>query len=179
MYLYIRRRFRILSGYHYIMIIVTILLPVIGTPTIDYVGRDCLVMRPFLYVGAFFLWSAFVVLTVASMLERDRSEVAQLVDQQVGALPDRIRMLEEEYGDLRANLPQEIGELVRSTLEAAGIVRPPRRVTLRAKPLIVNASISAPNLTVVGGSKVARLRQWFRRAMRWLWEVVYGRPEDI
>ena len=178
MYLYVRRLFRIPSRYHYFMIIVTILLPAIGTSIIINFGPDCLVMRSLLYVGAFLSWSTFVVVAVAAMLERDRSEVAQLVDQQIGALPDRIRMLEEDHGDLREDLPQEVEKVVRSTLEELGLVLPPRRVTLRAKPLIVNASISAPNLTVVGGSKVARLRQWFRRVMRQLWEVVYGRPED-
>ena len=168
MYLYVRRLFRIPSRYHYFMIIVTILLPAIGTSIIINFGPDCLVMRSLLYVGAFLSWSTFVVVAVAAMLERDRSEVAQLVDQQIGALPDRIRMLEEDHGDLREDLPQEVEKVVRSTLEELGLVLPPRRVTLRAKPLIVNASISAPNLTVVGGSKVARLRQWFRRVMRQL-----------
>ena len=178
MYLYVRRRFRIPSGYHYIMIIVTILLPVIGTPIIDYFGPDCLVMRSFLYVLAFFLWSAFVVLAVASMLERDRSEVAQLVDQQVGALPDRIRMLEEEHGDLRANLPQEVGELVRSTFEAAGIVLPPQSHSISANPAYFSFSVPPVSVTVAKRSRIARLRQRFRRAMRRLWEVVYGKPED-
>ena len=177
MYLYVRRRFRIPSGYHYIMIIVTILLPVIGTPIIDYFGPDCLVMRSFLYVVAFFLWSAFVVLAVASMLERDRSEVAQLVEQQVGALPDRIRMLEEEHGDLRANLPQEVGELVRSTFEAAGIVLPPQSHSISANPVYFNFSVPPVSVTVVRGSRMARFRQRLRRAMRQLWEGVYGKPE--
>ena len=57
------------------------------------------------------------------MLDR-RSEVAQLVVQQVEPHSDRVGMLEEEIGDLRVNSRQEVAEAVRSTLEEAGIVLP-------------------------------------------------------
>ena len=178
MYLYVRRLFRIPSRYHYFMIIVTILLPAIGTSIIINFGPDCLVMRSLLYVGAFLSWSTFVVVAVAAMLERDRSEVAQLVDQQVGALPDRIRMLEEEHGDLREDLPQEVEKVVRSTLEELGLVLPPQSHSISANPAYFSFSVPPVSVTVAKRSRIARLRQRFRRAMRRLWEVVYGKPED-
>ena len=46
------RLFRSLSRYHYRVIIVTILLPVIWPPMIAYFGPDCLILQVILYVAA-------------------------------------------------------------------------------------------------------------------------------
>ena len=158
------------------------LLPVIGPPIIAYFGPALLVLQVILYVAAFVVWSVFAVLAVASMLSRDRSEAEQLVAQRIDALSGQINGLREEHEDLRVDLRQEIDNLeeaVRATLkEELGVVLRPRPVSLRAKLAFGEISMSGANLTVVGGSKIARLRQWFRRVMRRLWEVVYGRPED-
>ena len=175
------RLFRSLSGYHHRTILLTILLPVIWPPLIAYFGPDSIVLQVILYVAALLLWSVFAVLAVASMLRRDRSEAEQLVVQQIEALSGQIRRLREEHEDLRVDLRQQVDDLeevVRSTLsENLGVVLPQRPISIRAKFTAGSPRMSA-TLTVVGGSKVARLRQWFRRAMRRLWEVVYGKPED-
>ena len=67
---------------------------------------------------------------------------------------------------------------MRSTLsEELGVVLPPRPISIRAKFTADSPRVSA-TVTVVGGSKLAHLRRWFRRAARRLWEMVYGKPED-
>ena len=147
---------------------------------IAYFGPDRFVLQVILYVTAFLVWSVFAVLAVASMLRRDRSESEQLVAQQTEALSVQVRGLREELEDSRADLRQQVDDLeevVRSTLEKLGGVLPPRPISLRARVTIGSPTVSA-TLSVVGGSKVARIRQWFRRAMRRLWKVVYGKSED-
>ena len=174
------RLFRSLSRYHYRTILLTVLLPVIGAPMIAYFGPDCLVLQVILYVAAFLVWSVLAVLAVASMLGRDRSEAEQLVAQQNEALSGQIGKLREEHEDLRLDLRQQVNDLeevVRSTLsEGLGVVLPPRPISMRARLTAGSPTMSA-SLTVVGGSRLARLRRWFRCAMRRLWEVVYGKPE--
>ena len=173
------RLFRSISRFHYRTIIFTMLLPVIGPPIIAYFGPDHLALQVILYVAAFLIWSVFAVLAVASMLGRDRSEAEQLVAKQLDALRSQIYRLSEEEQDSRLDLRRQLADLeevVRSTLSARlGVILPPRPVSLRVRGTLPTLTGSV-TLTVVGGSKVARLRRWFRRVMRRLWEVVYGKP---
>ena len=175
------RLFRSLAGYHFRTIILTVLLPAIVPAVIAYFAPDSIALRVIFYVAAFLVWSVSAVLAVAAMLKRDRSGAEQMVSQKIEALSAQIGKLREEHEDSRADLRQQVNDLedvVRSTLkEDLGIVLPPRRVSLRARAVAGSPTASA-TLSVVGGSKLARLRQWFRRAMRQLWGVVYGRPED-
>ena len=176
------RLFRGLSGYHYRTIIITMLLPAIVPAVIAYFAPDTLVLRVIFYVAAFLVWSVLAVLAVASMLKRDISGAEQLVDHKLEAPSSQISRLREEREDLGADLRQQVKDLeetVRTTLkEELRVDLRPRRISLRAKPMHFSLGASAANVTVVGGSKVARLLQWCRRAMRWLWEVVYGKPDD-
>ena len=175
------RHFRSLSGYHYRMIVLTILLPAIGPTSLALFGPDHFILRVVLYVAAFLVWAVFAVLAVASMLKRDRSEAEQLMSQKLEAVSAQISRLKEEHEDLRVEFRQQVNDLeevVRSTLrEELGVVLPPRPSSIRAKFIGGSTSMSA-TLTVVGGSKMARLRRWFRGTMRRIWEVVYGKPED-
>lgn len=174
------RLLRSLTIFHYRMILFTILFPVIGPPVIAYFGPDHLVLQIILYVAAFLLWSLFAVLAVASMVRRERSESEQLVAQQITTLSGQISRLEEQHEDLSVDLRREVDnleEVLRTTLsEELAVVLPPRPISLRARITAGSPTVSA-TLSVVGGSKVARLRQWLRRKARRLWEVVYGRPE--
>ena len=171
---------RSLSRYHYRTILLTILLPVIGPPVIAYYGPDCLLLQVILYVAAFLVWSLFAVLVVASMVRRERSEAERSVAQQIAALSVQISRLKEQHDDSSVDLRREVDnleEVVRTTLsEKLGVLLPPRPISIRARINAGSPTMSA-TLTVVGGSKVARLRQWLRRTARRLWEVVYGNPE--
>ncbi len=176
------QQFRSLSGYHYRMVVLTILLPAIGPTSLALFGPDHFVLRVILYVAAFLVWSVLAVLAVASMLNRDRSEAEQLLSQKLKALSTQIGSLREEHEDSRVDLRQQMNDLeevVRSTLrEEQGVVLPPRPISVRPKPVRFGFDVSAANVTVIRGSKVAHLRLWLRRAMRRLCEVVYGKPED-
>ena len=95
--------------------------------------------------------------------------------QQIEALSGQIRRLREEHEDLRADLRPRVDDLEEVMRVNGGRSSTPRPLSMRATSGTPRASF---NLTVVGGSKVTRLRRWFRSAMRRLWEVVYGKPED-
>ena len=175
------RLFRSLSRYHYRTIIITILLPAIVPTSQAFFGPD--ILRVIFYVPAFLVWSVVAFLAVASMLKRDRSDAEQLMNHKIEALSaqiDRLREEHEEHEDLRADLRQQVNDLeevVRATLkENLGVVLPPRRVSLRAKAFHIGLSWNVGKMIVDGGSRVARFRQWVRRKIRRIWEVVYGKP---
>ena len=175
------RLLRSLSGYHYRMIILTILLPVIGPLIFDYFGPDLLVVRVILYLAAFSVWSVVAMLAVAHMLRRDTSEAEQLMSQKLDALSSRIGRLREDHEESKVDLGQQVENLegaIRSTFEELEVDLRSRRISVSAKPVHFSFITSVANVTVIRGSKVARLRQWFRHATRWLWEVIYGKPAE-
>ena len=185
MVLRVIRLFKSLTRYHYIAIFITILLPVTGPGCIADIGREYQLKQEMLDVVALFIWSIWVVLAVALMVRRDRSEAKQMVEPQIAALSGRIsslekQHLEKQYRDLSVDLLREVDnleEVVRRTLsEELEVVLPPRPVSLRARVTAGRPTVSS-NLTVVGGSKLARLREWLRQKARRIWEVVYGKPD--
>ena len=174
------RLFRSLSGYHYRTIFITTILPVIGPLVIAFLAPGGLLLQIVLYVAAFLVWSLCTVLAVASMVRRDRSEAEQMVEPQMAELSDQINRLKEQHEDLSVDLRRDVDnleEVVRTTLsENLGVVLPPRPISLSLRVTAGNPTVSA-NLTVVGGSKLARLREWLRRKARRIWEVAYGKPD--
>ena len=185
MILGVLRLFRIPSLYHYRTIIITILLPAIVPLSGGFSAPD--ILRVLFYVLVFLVWSVVTVLSVASMLKRDRSDAELLLNHKIEALSAQIDRLREEHEDhdhedLRADLRQQVNDLeevVRATLkENLGVVLPPRRVSLRAKAFHIGLSWNVGKMIVDGGSRVARFRQWVRRKIRRIWEVVYGKPEN-
>ena len=174
------RLLRSLSVYHYRTIIIATLLPAIGPTAIAYFLPTALVLKVVLSVCAFLLWSVLAVLVLASMLRRDRSEAEQEVAQQVEVLSEQISKLKEDHEDLKLDLRQQVRDLeewAESTFAQMGVVPPPMRRSVRAKGAFYSFDVPAANVTVGGGSRVARLRRWFRRVTRRLREVVYGKPE--
>ena len=179
MILWVWDRFKNLSFYHYRMIIVTIFVPVILTVVVTYLPIDCLVVHVIIAVVVFLVWALFAVVVVALMVKRDMAEASQLVSQQTGPLLEQVHRLEDEHGAFMADLRLQVEDLetrTRSTFERLGAELPPRTVSLRLR-VTAGAPTASFNLTVSGGSKWARLRQRFRRAMRRVREIVYGNPE--
>ena len=179
MILWVRDRFKKLSFYHYRMIIVTIVVPVILTVAVTYFAVDCLVVRVIIDVGVVLVWALFVVIVVALVVERDMAEASRLVSQQTVPLVEQVHRLEEEHGDLVADVRLQVEDLesrTRSTFERLGVDLPPKRISVRARIILGAVTMSAA-VGISGGSKWARLRQWFRRAMRRVREIVYGKPE--
>ena len=179
MILWVLDRFKNLSFYHYRMVIVTIFVPVILTVVVTYFAVDCLVVRVIIDVGVVLVWALFVMIVVALMVERDMAEASRLVSQQTGPLVEQVRRLEEEHGNLIADVRLQVEDLesrTRSTFERLGVDLSPKSVSLRFRAITGAPTVSF-NLSVSGGSKWARLRQRFWRAMRRVREIVYGNPE--
>ena len=180
MILWVRDRIRNLSFHHSLMIVVTVILPVALTWVVtSFFAVDCLVFRGIIYLGTFFVWAVFVVLVVALMVEKDMAEARRLVAQQTSPLAEQLGSLREEHSNLIADVRLQVEDLERrtqSTLESLGADLPPKSVSIRARATSGVATATA-TLRVSGGSKLARLRQRFRRVMRRVWEVVYGKSE--
>ena len=179
MYLWVLDHLKIPSSYHYRMIIVTILVPVILTVVVTYLPIDCLVVHVIIAVVVFLVWALFAVIVVALMVKRDMAEASQLVSQRTGPLAEQVRMLKEEHGDLIADLRLQVEDLEtrsRLTLEKLGAELPPKSVSVRLRA-VAGVPTASATVRVSGGSKWARLRRWFRYAMRRVKEVVYGKRE--
>ena len=176
-----RRLIRNLAAYHYITIVITILLPALLPLAIPDFNLG-FALKVILTAGAFLVWSAIAVLAVASMLDRDRTRAERLVNEQARDLQSRVSTIAEGQQNLRIDLRQEVDNLeetVRETLrDELGVVLPPRVVLGRATAVRFSFTASAASGTASGGSKVARLRLWFRRVMGRIWGIIYGRPED-
>ena len=174
------RLFKSLSYHHYRTVALTVLLPAIVPTVFAYLAPESLMLQVAFYVAGFLVWSVLAVLAVASMLKKDSTEAEQLVDQKLETHSRQIRELTETQEDLREGLNQQIKgleETVRTTLkEELGVALPPRPIFIRSRETIRRVRGSAI-LTMTGGSKLTRLRQWLRRAMWRLLEVVYGKPE--
>ena len=130
-------------------------------------------------MGVGLVWALFVVIVFALTVERDMAEASRLVSQRTGPLVEQVHRLEEEHGAWIADVRLQVEDLesrTRSTFERLGADLPPKSVSVRARVTSGAPTISV-TLRTSGGSKWARLRQRFRRAMRRVWEVVYGKPE--
>ena len=81
MIFWIGDRFRNLSRYHYAVIVVTVLVPLILGAVVAFLAFESLVVRGIVYVGVFLVWALFVVVVVALLAEKDVSAVEHLVSQ--------------------------------------------------------------------------------------------------
>ena len=180
MILWVRDRYRNLSFHHSLMIVVTIILPVALTWVVtSFFAVDCLVVRGIIYFGTFLVWAVFVVVVVALMVEKDKAEAGRLVAEQTSPLAEQVRRLKEEHGDLIADVRLQVEDLekrTQSTFLSLGAYLPPKSVSIRARAISGAATVTA-KLRVLGGSRLARLRQRFRHSMHRVWEVVYGKSD--
>ena len=129
--------------------------------------------------GVVLAWALFVVVVVALMVEKDMAEANRLVSQQTDPLVEQVHRLQEQHGDLIADVRLQVEDLesrTRSTFERLGAELTPKSVSVRARIFLGGVTMSAA-VGPSGGSKWARLRQRFRRAMRRVREIVYGNPE--
>ena len=179
MILWVWDHLKIPSSYHYRMIFVTTVVPVVLTWVVTNLPIDCLVVHVIIAVVVFLVWALFAVIVVALMVKRDMAEASQLVSQRTGPLLEQVHRLEEEHGDLITDVRLQVEDLesrTRSTFERLGVDLPPKSVSIRARAIAGAPTVSV-TLRVSGGNKWARLRQRFRSAMRRVREMVYGKPQ--
>ena len=179
MILWVWDRFSILSFYHYGMIFVTIVVPVVLTWVVTNLPIDSWMVRLIIALVVFLIWVLVAVIVVALVVKRDMAEASQLVSQRTGPLSEQVRRLEEEQADLISDLRIQVEDLenrTRSAFERLGGDLPPKSVRVRARATSGVPTVSA-TVRVSGGGKWARLRQRFRHVMRLVWEVVYGKPD--
>ena len=179
MILWIRNRFRNLSLYHYAVIVVTIFFPVGLGLIVAYPAIECLVVRVIVYSVLFVVWALFVVIVVALLVERDAVVANRFVTQQTDPLAEKLNQVKEvsdEHESLIENIRLQMADLERrsrSTFEELGANLPPRAVDLHGSVTLSGPTLSG-TLTISGGSRWGRFRQWFRRAVLKAWRVIYG-----
>ena len=131
MVLWLFDRFAKLSPGHYLMVVVTILVPVVFPTAIGYIPIACLLVRVAIDVAVILIWSVFVVVVVSKFVERENREVNQLVGQQVGEVREQLNCLTDEHRNSTADARLQLEDLegrIRSALESVGAELGPRSV---------------------------------------------------
>ena len=176
--------FRSLHGYHHVMIIITILVPLLWSVVISLWLPNRFVLQVTLHLAGFLVFWLLAVLAVGLVLKRDRFKAEQFVSQEVGAVSGQIRILRQEHEDLILRHGDSIEDLkrqiddqdanFRSAFEQMGIVPLPRRSPLRGGRSFgpMEPDVVVPKTV---GSKWARLHQRLRRLGRWLKGKLLGK----
>ncbi len=180
MVLWLFDRFAKLSLGHYLMIVVTIVVPVVFPTVIGYFLIERLLVRVVIDIVVILIWSIFVVVVVSKLVEREDREVSQLVEWKVGEVRGQLNRLNREHrgatADVRSQL-EDLEERLRSSLESMGVELRPKTAYIRAQAMSGVPKVSA-SLRMTGGSRLARMRRWFRRSRSLVWEKVWGSRSD-
>ena len=177
MILWLVSHFANLSLRHYLMIAVTIVVPVVVPTVMGYFPIECLWVRVLVDVGVILVWSVFVVVVVSRLVQREVSEASQSVADRVDPVAEQVRVLGEEHDNSIRNLGLQVEDLesrAQLALQSLGAELPPKTVNLRASFRAGSPTMSA-TLSVSGGSRRARIRARFRRVRRRAWEIVWGK----
>ena len=83
MVLWLVDRFSNLSRRHYVLIVVTIVVPVVFPTFMGYFEIERLWVRLLIDVSVIVAWAVFVVVVVSRLVERDASEANQLIAESV------------------------------------------------------------------------------------------------
>ena len=180
MALWLFDRFANLSLGHYLMIAVTIVVPVVFPTVIGYFLIERLLVKVAIDVVVILIWSVFVVVVVSKLVERENREVSQLVGRQVGEVRGQLDRLKQEHQDATAVAREQLEELeerLRLALESMGVDLRPKSVRLRAQAMTGVPTMSA-RVHVTGGSRLARMRRLLRRSRSWAWRQVWGSRSD-
>ena len=137
-----------------------------------------LIPRVIISGAGFLVWSLVVFLVMALMLDRDRTKADRQLDRQVELLESSVGSTAGELKSLREHLHDEIDnleEIVRRTLRnQLSIDLAPRIKSGRASAIQFHFTIPPATGTATRGSRVMRIRLWFRRSVRRVWEFTYG-----
>ena len=176
MILWLVDRFSNLSRRHYLVVVVTIVVPVLFPTVMGYFEIERLWFRVTIDVIVILVWAMFVVVVVSRLVERDAGEVHRLVADRVGPVAGQLERLREEHGNSMADMRLQVEDLERraqSALRDLGVDLGPRVVNLRGTAT-AGAAVTSARLSVSGGSRWARIRGWVRRARRRAWEIIWG-----
>ena len=179
MILWLADRFSNLSQRHYLLIVVTIVVPVVFPTAMGYFEIEPLWVRMAIDVVVILLWAVFVAIVVSRLVERDTSEAKRLVGESVGRVADDLHGVRDEHGKLIAGMNEKVRDLEERTgaaLEPLGGKLQPRTVNAR-----VAVSSGVPTTSATGtvsrGSWWRRVLGRFRRVRRRAWGVLWGRRQ--
>ncbi len=176
MVLWLVARYANLSLGHYVMIAVTIVVPVVFPTIIGYFSIERLLVKVVIDGIVILIWSVFVVVVVSKLVERENREVSQLVGRQVGEVRGQLDRLKQEHQAETAVAREQLEDLeerLRLALESVGVELRPKSVRVRARVTMGVPTMSA-RLRVTGGSRLARMRRLLRRSRSWAWGKMWG-----
>ena len=173
---WLRARFSELSLRHYLVIVVTIIVPVVFPTAMNYFLISTLWVRLVIDVIAILTWLVFVVVVVSKLVERDAGEVRQSLADRIDPVEAELKGLGEDYYGSAEDLRLQLEDLERRTqaaLKGLDVELPPRtmnvHITVRSGIPRVSIALKPP-----AGSMWGRIRGWFRRVAQKAWEIVWG-----
>lgn len=162
--------FKSLSSHQYLVIILTIILPAILFRFLES-WTSCELVLAIVYV----VWAVIAVLSVASMLEKDRLKAEQSIARRLEKVSNDLKLLKDENIRKTTGLQDRLTEMdrvYRSAFEELGIVLPPPRIRLRGS--ITAETGTSATLSVVNPRRIVRLWSWVRRQALRFWRWFYG-----
>ena len=162
---------RALSRPHYLMIVVTIILPVVVTSLIAY-GFSSLV------VGLVSGWSLTVLTSVAWMLKHDRSVADQSVDVKIEDISLENKRSREQSVREITNLTTRLEWMqhdMHSGFQELGVSIPRRVVELQGSASVGGVHATG-RLSVIRVGRIARLRSRILGCAHRTWRWFYGQP---
>ena len=167
----VSRRLRTLSLRQYMVVLVTVLIPMLVSSILDLsMGWVWLMLAG---------WCLASVLIMAEVFREERADMNQRIAEKVDEVLDQLRDLEtksEESAAIITGLEghiNQVEEVMRSAFEGIGVDLPARRYYVQAS---VSWSIMTGEATVEvrGGSRRAQLWRWIKSKAQWVWCKVWG-----
>ena len=177
MVLWLVARFSELTRRHYLVIMVTIVVPVVFPTTIDYFPISTLWVRLVMDVIAILIWLVFVVVVVSKLVERDTGEARRSLADRIDPVAAELKSLQEEHHGSVEELRLQLEDLERRTqtaLKDLDVEMPTRTMNVRltAQSGVPKASIA---LIPPAGSMWDRICGRFRHVWQKAREVVWGK----
>ena len=166
----VSRRLRTLSLRQYMVVLVTVLIPMLVSSILDLsMGWVWLMLAG---------WCLASVLIMAEVFREERADVNQRIAEKVDEVLDQLRDLEtksEESAAIITGLEghiNQVEEVMRSAFEGIGVDLPARRYYVQAS---VSWSIMTGEATVEvrGGSRRARIWRWFKSKSKRFWNLIW------
>ena len=167
----VSRRLRTLSLRQYMVVLVTVLIPMLVSSILDLsMGWVWLMLAG---------WCLASVLIMAEVFREERADVNQRIAEKVDEVLDQLRDLEtksEESAAIITGLEghiNQVEEVMRSAFEGIGVDLPARRYELRASVSSLGIVTGKAALQVRGGSRKARIWRWFKSKSKRFWNLIW------
>ena len=167
----VSRRLRTLSLRQYMVVLVTVLIPMLVSSILDLsMGWVWLMLAG---------WCLASVLIMAEVFREERADVNQRIAEKVDEVLDQLRDLEHKHDESAATIAglqqqvDEVDQVMRNAFEERGADLPARRYELRASVSSWSIMTGKAAVQVRGGSRKARIWRWFKSKSKRFWNLIW------